>query len=540
MELLIAGGIALVGYNLSTTAPPRKAARKKKYAKVLGPTNEYFTPGNDTAELTRQHVARAQARWAAARDPAVTGVVTPHTHHATAMIPFFTSAKKQNTNDAVKQTRLETFTGTTDMGSSATGTYRSKREVEAMFSPSVSKARVTSSGSAGNPMYARADDRMDPGVMQNNVVPSEQVRVGPGVGVGVDVAAIDGFHPMYRILPKNVGEYKKNNLPGDVNHGKSAIPKATSDNGTPNVSINHHPGALVWDLRTRPAMPSRAAVLAATNDADPGQTYKKPRAKDGDPGRVGNPARKGPGVRFLAEDRLGYEVGRDHPDRNHSLPVMNLTGSGSGVGAFTYSEFDGSRFATQQREAAGGNGFLTAPTARPAPTAFVLSPTQRDLTMAGGYVGAPGAGTNARGSAVHHDDHAKRTLRETQNGSTLIGPLGAVKGGTLDNVWRYNRLGREAKESKKNGGTTGDWRALPSRVNVVKGSAPVRVSRVGARDVSDQAAMPNIPNKMFNADSGCKTAPSNKLQSENPRLDLGVAVEQLSGNPFAKSLWTSM
>lgn len=535
MELLIAGSIALMGYGMSSAAPPRKPARRKKYAKQLGPANEYGAKGNDTAALTKRHLALAKQRFEQARDPAVTGIVSPHSR-LTALMPFFTSAKKQNTSDAVKQTRLETFTGLNGMDSSVTGTYRPKREVEAMFQPDMSAVQVTSGGTAGNPAYGRVDDRLSPGVLQNNVVPAEQIRVGPGVGVGPDVAATDGFHPMHRILPKNVGEYKKNNLPGDVNHGKSLISKTASDGGIPCVSINRNPGALVWDLKTRPAMPTKAAVLAATNDADPGQTLKKPRVVD-DSGRVGNPSSAGHDVRWATEDRLGYEAGRDHPDRNHALPWLNL--AASGTGAFTHSKFDASRFSSQQREAPGGNGFLTAPTARAAPQSFVLSPTQRGLNSAGGYVGGAGSGANTRGQALHHEFDAKRTLRESQNASAVFGTVAAVKGGTLDNVWRFKRLDKEAKKCRGRNSKE-EWRALPARINVVTGSAPVAVSRSDSKDVTGVAAMPDVRNKQYNAGLGTHAALLNKLPSENPRQDFSIAVDQLCSNPYAKSLWTHM
>lgn len=64
------------------------------------------------------------------------------------------------------------------------------------------------------PFY-KASDKM------NNVLPFEQKRVGPGMNT--DKISKGGFHPYFRILPQNVGEYKKNNLPQRYVPGKVLV-----------------------------------------------------------------------------------------------------------------------------------------------------------------------------------------------------------------------------------------------------------------------------------------------------------------------------
>ena len=527
MELLIAGGIALMGYNL---APSRRDAPQGRYAAQLGPSNEYAAPGNSTLALTQQHAALAEKRWREARDPALTGIVTPHTKLTNAMLPYFRSARHQNTNDAVKQTKLETFTGATAIGSSLTGTYRRKREVEALFAPTASATGrpVTSSGTVGNPMYSRDDERFQAGTVHNNVLPAQQTMVGRGVGVGPDVAAADGFHPLHRVLIENVGGYKKNNLPGQVNHG--AAPSATPG-AAPEVAVNRNPAALVWDQDRRPMMAGRAAVLApAEHPALTSGTLKAPRPVDED--RFGAPAYPGHGVRGGAETKAGYE-GADNIDRNHSLPPLNVTGAAAGVGAFTHCTFDGARIGTQQRETRGGNGFLSGPVARQAPSSIVVQPTQRDSATS--YVGGAGAG-NRGGLAVRPGDDPRVTLRDTQGGNPgLFGTKAAVQGGTLDNVWRYDRLGREAIKRPVT-----ESRPQPGRMNVQFGAGAVATRDDDARRMAaGQHALPTPLNPAASDSIGRLSAPSNKLPSANPRLDLGLAAEQLQSNPYATSLWTA-
>lgn len=528
MELVIAGGIALLGYGMSTPDRTTRKPDRPTYARQLGPANEYSEAGNNTAPLQRDYIQRAEKRWQEARDPSLTGIVSPHTKLVNAQLPFFRSAKSQNTSDAVKQTLLETFTGANGMDTSLTGTYRNKREVEAMFSPSYSAQQVTSSGSSGNHSYDRQDARYTNSPWQNNVLPSEKIYVGRGVGVGPDVAATDGFHPMYRVMLQNVGEYKKNNLPGRANHGASGIAKGTKQAA---VAVNRNPGSLVYDQGRRPMMPSMASVHARKIHPDlPQDPGSRPKPMDMD--HFGNPTRPGPEVRGFRETRIGYTCG-DHHDRNHALPQLNVTGAAAGVGAFTSAAFDTQRMQAQQREAAGGNGFLSGPRARQLPSGQLLPATQREMTET-----APlgGIGVIRSSGATRKMDAPKTTLRDTQGGaSALTGVKGSVQGGTLDNVWRFRRLDREAKR----GGQLVEYTPGPGRINMLAGNDSI--GAVAQRDRDERqplpAFIPSLPNKAARDSLGKLTTPYNKLQSANPRLDLNTAADQLRSNPYAKSLW---
>lgn len=517
-----------MGYSMSGTREPRKDMRPK-YADQLGPSNEYGGPGNDTKPMDRDFVRKAEKQFLDARDPALTGVVTPHTKLTNAQLPFFRSAKSQNTNDAVKQTLMETYTGVNKLDTSLTGTYRHKREVEAMFAPSTGAMPVTSGGSAGNQLYDRQDPRFENAPWQNNVLPADKIHVGRGIGVGPDVAATDGFHPMYRVMLKNVGEYKKNNLPGAVNHPSSAVSKGTV---AAKQSVNKNPGALVYDQARRPLLPSMAAVtgqqIHPDLPRDPG-VYKFGLLEND---RFGNPTKPGFETRGQKEDRLGYDCG-DHYDRNHTLPMLNLTGAATGVGGFTYTKqhVDTARFDSQQREWAGHSGFVTGPEARQLPAGQLLPTTQREMTSRA-YVG--GVGRVVSGGKVNTRDAPKATLRDTQGGTKgLTGTKGAVLGGTLDNVWRYNRLDRYAKKADQ----LREHTPGAARMNIV---LPLDGTAMRPDDIQQAPTpfIPSLPNKLYNQDGqGANTSRMNKLPAANPRLDLDTATSQLRSNPYAQSLW---
>lgn len=57
----------------------------------------------------------------------------------------------------------------------------------------------------------------------NNVQPLERQRVGPGLGVGADVAATGGFHQYFRALPTNINEERLNTLEGRAGPANSFI-----------------------------------------------------------------------------------------------------------------------------------------------------------------------------------------------------------------------------------------------------------------------------------------------------------------------------
>lgn len=77
---------------------------------------------------------------------------------------------------------LETFTG-------ATSYYQPKKEVEALFKPQMDVGNIN--GMPVNTSYFM--DRVAPPKIKNNVLPFEQVRVGPGVGQGYDCGPKGGY-----------------------------------------------------------------------------------------------------------------------------------------------------------------------------------------------------------------------------------------------------------------------------------------------------------------------------------------------------------
>lgn len=128
------------------------------------------------------------------------------------MVPYFSSGKKQNTNDALKERRLETFTGIDNVD------YQKKREIEKpLFKPSRNVGNVN-----GNGVQSDKDrlQRYEVSGKMHNVSPTEKIYVGPGLNLDPHEVARGGYHDMFRILPDNVNSYKKQTFAGRVIPGK--------------------------------------------------------------------------------------------------------------------------------------------------------------------------------------------------------------------------------------------------------------------------------------------------------------------------------
>ena len=258
MEFAIALGIGFTGYILSDKTPVKRQRQLPPPDDVvwepIPPVPNTHVKRKTVDDLYKEHEETIRRRWQQSRTPDTTGIVNPafmrsHTpfEASGAMffpkiqksdaprpwndLPYFTSARTQNTNTGVKQRMLETFTGANTLGESVTGTYRKKKEVPRMFD--LVGSRVTSSGGSNSVPDLRDQlNRVQTPGLKNNVSPTEKIYVGRGVGVGPDVTASDGFHPMFRIIPANVNEYKLTQLPGKVNHGFAPVSKRTSESET--------------------------------------------------------------------------------------------------------------------------------------------------------------------------------------------------------------------------------------------------------------------------------------------------------------------
>lgn len=424
MELVLATTIGVLGWVLSkpgATPVPLNSVQSAAGVQPANTKNKQKT----SKELLKAHDTVAEKRWEAAQDPASNIVGR--------QVPFFSSFRKQHTNDDVKQRRMEIYSGTLGYDTSASGTWKHKVETVPMFKPVAQP--LTSSGSSGNGVtYDPSRYLASTTGIQNNALPFQQQRVGPGVGVGVNVVATDGFHSKYRVLPPDLG-YKRNILEGRVVPGGSGVAAREVD---PKFSSKGVPR--VYSMERRPLERGRAAATAQASRPHTlvkgqGQCHVDTQEYFGPANTLGHVVGAGQWARYKGDDRPG-------------LPMTNVTGATSGVGAFVGTHYDTTRFDSQQREKSldviAPKGDQMRHTSE---RTFLDTPTFRTLQNNLGYNGV--AGHYVASNTIHPLDTPQPTLREQlhdqDNGMSGAAPI--VKGPTVHCTNR--QLLKEAKRGSQ-------------------------------------------------------------------------------------------
>ena len=517
MELAIAAGIAGLGYYLNTSGQPKKAAPPPITTQMsstqnarVATTMDQSNPGASIlSEARRLEEEAAEKKWSQAQSPQSTNVI-----HSQRLYPFFKSARTQNLNESIMDRKRDLFMGNES-------TYMKKTEAEARFK--ALPQQIDSSGSQGNTQCPR---RMPvASTIQNNVLPAEQVRVGPGVGLPADeLTGNDGFHPRLRVLPSNANVYRRNQLQGKILPGKPLNGVRATD---PVVRNNNPPQ--VWDMARYPLQKGKAAITALK---------QRPNAS---PECVN---------RYHEEDYIGAahmpsghaietaQNTRVRNDDNKGFDNSNLTAAAtSGAGGYSHYTYDDSKFVNQQREQHNPNiTGVSGPRAPTAPTGAILS--ARTLRESGG---------ERFGIAGHYTDagftrptlHAKPTLREQSGGRTLPGAaISSVKAHTQQCT--YKQLGKEAKRPL----VDGYW-ANPERTEALKRTmvGPDKLTsvcvgrtayRVRDRSKTENNIATGHPTMNYTniAPMGESTNGHNRLPERNIRGDFGLYDAQMQSNPY--------
>ena len=126
------------------------------------------------------------------------------------MVPFFSAPsygddKNQQTNlDDLKQRKLEDFTGSLNSLN-----YRPKTERKPLFNPSVGLTNIY-----GMPNFTNfMSQRYNPSKERRNEFPTQPVKVTPGLNLGYNEVSKQGFHDLYRALPKTTNQLRSANNP---------------------------------------------------------------------------------------------------------------------------------------------------------------------------------------------------------------------------------------------------------------------------------------------------------------------------------------
>ena len=512
MEVLVLSGLAYIGYELSKDG---KTPRR---------------PLKDTSTMKRCNAYPI-------KDDKMPEVPTPSHNN---MVPYFTSAKAQNTNDNYKQRNLETFTGSDNIG------FQSKRECEALFQPQANLTNIR--GSQLSLSDNNRKDRYANNVtsIMNNVAPIEKQYVGPGLNVGPDVASKGGYHDMYRILPDNVNSYKKHTFAGRVVAGRGVTNQRDSlptinDNKKPEryytlcdapVSANTAPVSgpsvranVVLHDTTRGTCNPGVGIAGPANMADATMTGVMDATRTADRTEcqiIGNPGMPGSGAGAYTKTGTLVNPGQ----REQCLDTTNVQNQNMGNSVY----YNDGAAPTQRGSKSEYSGHIhnAGVVAGQSSTGYNAGPTLREGSSVS-YTGNPNQGGVAFGTRSYQ---ANATMRGN-NANSYNAPAGSIhKAGvrysTAQNASVYMQREEMGKEYTPGGGNMnlrGDAQdILPNMIvkddcNAENYVAPVK----GPNAVTFREQLGNVEYVA-------------KLPVHNNRLDLSIAKEQMANNDVAHNI----
>lgn len=221
-ELLIPVAIALAGMQLNRRARPLETEE----VHVPGDIDQSFRDPDPVARQFQESVAAHMSRNAQVcggleQDLAREGFTDFTYANRGGLVPFFRTDATMNDISGVAERKLGTFTGSADQLE-----YRPRDAVGNPFQP-------VPQGNRSLESFLTAKDRFEQvpniKVIANNVKPFEDVKVGPGLGLGYDKVSRDtGYQEMNRYMPENVSGYRRHSHLGRVIPGATINAEGTT------------------------------------------------------------------------------------------------------------------------------------------------------------------------------------------------------------------------------------------------------------------------------------------------------------------------
>lgn len=228
------------------------------------------------------------------------------------MVPFF--RRGQNSySEKLSERRLEAFSGSDPVAIAFDRTQQgAPTEAEGMFVPTPDRQPAQE--------IVQLRDRYPTSTYLNKTKPFEPTRVGPGIGVAADATVgNDGFHPMLRILPDNVGAYKLNQLQQRINAGANPIAKAAPKY----AEVPANRPVLLVENKVRPAVVAGAPKAAVPRPDDAQNIRMTNRAYAGEQtAGLGATARS----HILTGPSRSDQTSRDAKHRNVGSEALYATG----------------------------------------------------------------------------------------------------------------------------------------------------------------------------------------------------------------------
>ena len=368
------------------------------------------------------------------------------------MVPFFGGKGTQNIDPEAQNYRLSVFTGQTNNPEE----FRSqpKREI-APFTDRTPNQTYIYGTPAEN--VSRNKERYWTSNKKQNILPTEQLRVGPGLNYGYEDTPRDGFHPKYRPQFRNVDELRsyqpKNVYRGRVISGKEQVQNRGIEGRVfkrrPDRYYINHPGRWFRTTGSYTGPQIREQFVAYTTDRE-----KTSVDYTGIAGAVDGTRR--PRNTFLLQGsqpdddasgpyaHKGVNTQVQHTKRNqfpHDLPT-NAFAEGQAHPYFDYGVGGYVAYGEERdtTEAARGaqrlNPFINqGPEVYPYDDARV---TTRQTVHVKDYMGSAGATEGTRHQQKYPYDDARVTTRQTVHVKDYMGSAGATEGTRHQQKYPYD------------------------------------------------------------------------------------------------------
>jgi hypothetical protein len=243
MEFVVVAALAFIGKELSTAREPRF-----KVNEIEKKTHVNQFPFNDDTHPETREENQLNKQF--------NNKLLNENYN---LQPFFKRAGgMQNSNNELKQTKLEHMTG-----SDSLKRVKASEDVQEIPHPNV-KENTLYNGKYNNlndeDRLATYKSALTNNKMFQNVTPVDKVQVGRGLNT--DSVAKGGFHQNIRILPENANSYNKQTFNGRVVSGKGVTMKQSLHG-----QVESHAPASFYKESDRPLEKGRSVYTAPSGEA---------------------------------------------------------------------------------------------------------------------------------------------------------------------------------------------------------------------------------------------------------------------------------
>lgn len=512
MEFVVLSGLALLGYEISKNGKtPRIEKHSTENKNLLKRSNKYPIESPEYIH-NPGHIGKPLSQ-----------------------VPYFSSVRSQNTNENFKQGRMEAFTGSSDV------MFQHKKECENTFKPQKDISYIN-----GTPSVMEESNRQDRYKFtitqkMHNVAPIPKEYVGPGLNQGTDVSATGGFHDSFRILPENIGGYKKNSFGGTIIPGKGVTPNRNSlptiqDNDKPEryysiserepiPSFKKQNGAIT--ARSKYELPVRNREQCSDNSITSQITpYVKAHTQNQDATRSndstlcnisGNPSAQNYGNNTIPTHILKGQ------EREQCVSVTNANQAGYGQTSYYTDGINPTQREQIDMYIGGshmqGKGNTT--------TNYNVKTTLREGMKSFNEGAAVGQTTGASS----YKYNVNPTNRNNQQ-SEYVAPGGHYNGGLRNQTAERESCPYYKRETTQVAHTTNGGRMqILQNPNEVVG-----MTKYNNDCNSTEVSHPKGPNGVLSSKHQGQYEHAEKISVLNPRTDFSYASSQLQSNPYASSL----